>query len=302
MVAFPQWWNSAKTAQISSDIAPSVAAGSTVAAVAYWLFNDKGSLLGATTLTSPLVWIEAWDGVSWVRSGMPILDEAWVEASVTGVDKTGDAGMADQTTSYAVIGSGRPLALTTISVGCGREITVRVVVPLGASEHGRQFRLFVDPAGTSTAAFPANASVAGTLTVTGATTLSNDVTSGNVAYTAGDYTASTGSWTVDSADKVTLHYVRLWSVMLLSFEIANTDVSASTLNLRIKLPESKTIAKASHGKFLLQDASSVTWASGNWQGAVGANYVALYKDHYASNWTITSSDNTTVRGVAILFV
>ena len=195
MAPAPQFWNSAKTAQIISPITGTVIAGSIFAEASYWVMNDYGSLLGATVLTSPRVGIEAFDGVSWVRSGMAILEDAYVEAAIDGVDKTGDAGMADQTAAFKAIGSGRSLALTTISVGCGRRITARVVIPLGVSKFNRKFRLYIEPAGSATAVFSAAMTVAGTLTVAGATTLQSTLAvTGNT--TIGGTLGITGATTV----------------------------------------------------------------------------------------------------------
>jgi hypothetical protein len=153
MVAYPQWWNATKTAQVTSRTDHSVAAGTTQAEANLYLFNDKGSLLGATTLTGYYIFIEASNdgGATWVRGGLPILDQRWVELSITGnVDNTGGA-IGAQSTAYTALGRGLAQPLTDIPQGCGREIALRCVVPLGASDAGVLWRLVVDSQADATA-------------------------------------------------------------------------------------------------------------------------------------------------------
>lgn len=147
MTAAPQFYNAAKTAPFAESVA-SVQAGNTVAAVTGWIFNDKGSLLGATTLTGGRLILEVWDGVSWSRGGqgIPLADDAWPEVAITGnVDNTGGA-IAAQAVSYTKIGAGRSILLTDIPRGCGREFAVQIPTPLGGAAAAVDWRLRVDDA------------------------------------------------------------------------------------------------------------------------------------------------------------
>jgi hypothetical protein len=140
----PQWWNSAKSAQVSANPDVTVAGGVTGAVITQWLFNDKGSVLLASALSSYYLVVEASadDGQTWVRKGLQVLDERWVEVSITGnTDNTGGAISAQTTSGYVALGSGKSGLISDIPRGCGREISYRIVVPLGASSAGIIWRL-----------------------------------------------------------------------------------------------------------------------------------------------------------------
>lgn len=146
MTAFPQAWDATKTFQITAEFTATVAAGTTWTESNIWVFNDKGSLLGGTAMTGWYLIAEAsFDGgTTWERSGPRILNQRWIEISITGnVDNTGGA-IAAQTVGFTAIGTGQALLLTSIPQGCGRELAIRVVVPLGASEAAVKWRLVVD--------------------------------------------------------------------------------------------------------------------------------------------------------------
>lgn len=146
MTAYPQWWDTTKTFQITAETPATVPYGTTRTEALVWMFNDKGSLLSATAMTPYYIVAEASrdGGETWERSGPQILNERWIEISVTGnVDNTGGA-ISAQSTAYTPIGTGYGQLLTSIPQGCAREIAVRVVVPLGASEAGVKWRLVVD--------------------------------------------------------------------------------------------------------------------------------------------------------------
>ncbi len=65
----------------------------------------------------------------------------------------------------------------------------------------------------------------------------------SVAYAAGNFTASAGTWTVDSGDVTTYAYALDGQKMTVAFYINNTDVSNAGAVLRIKIPDSKTATK-----------------------------------------------------------
>lgn len=112
-------------------------------------------------------------------------------------------------------------------------------------------------------------------------------------YSAGDYTASTGNWTVDSGDVVTYAYKFTGNTMTVAFAIATSDVSATPATLRIAIPASKTATK------------TIT-TTGHGQDAGGGNEVLILSvaaggtvitiGRLSGNWTATSSDNTNVNG------
>lgn len=145
MTAYPQFWDSAAAFQIETETENDVGAGSTLAAQDFWIYNDKGEELGATVMADRAVFIEAWNGRSWVRSGLAILNQQWVEVAITGtVDDAADETMEAQIAAFTALGAGDSLLVSDIPPGCGREISVRVVVPLGASEGTPRWQLIFD--------------------------------------------------------------------------------------------------------------------------------------------------------------
>jgi hypothetical protein len=149
MAIYRQWWNEARTAQITTlESIAGVVPGTTVGPKIVWLYNDKGGLNpDTTTLAAHYLVAEAsFDGgVNWVRSGPDILNNGWIEVAITGIDTTGSGGMPAQSTTYVQLGAGRSQLLSDIPKNCGRQITYRVIVPLGASNAGLRWRLNVLP-------------------------------------------------------------------------------------------------------------------------------------------------------------
>jgi hypothetical protein len=143
MAPQPQFYDSTDTSQISGTIAANVNAGATFAAVVYHLWNDKGGSLGATDLADGHLRAVVKDGSSYVTSGHPALDEAWLQARVTGADKTGDSTMEDQAIAWTPIGANRTLALADIPANCARYIEVKIVVPAGQANVTQELHLEV---------------------------------------------------------------------------------------------------------------------------------------------------------------
>lgn len=119
-----------------------------------------------------------------------------------------------------------------------------------------------------------------------------------VPFAAGNFTASSGNWTVDSSDQVELSYALVGNTMILSFTIIDTDVSATPLTLRIRIPGGYR-ARAGN----IQNFCRVSDAGGAYAvGVVAADgsvsdQVLIYKDvTTTANYTSTSGDNTDVIG------
>lgn len=115
------------------------------------------------------------------------------------------------------------------------------------------------------------------------------------SYSAGDYTASSGTWTVDSGDVTTLAYHKIGKRMTVSFIIENTDVSATPTSLRITIPGGFTASKEMRAIVQAIDAAG-TPAAGMAQVTASGTTINLFKDTSGAAWTATSSDNTTIRG------
>jgi hypothetical protein len=76
-----------------------------------------------------------------------------------------------------------------------------------------------------------------------------------VSYSAGNFTASTGSWTVDSGDVLLNRYQIINKILFWQIALTTTSVSATPTSLRIAIPS---------GTFLsVQDYSRVAYALDN---------------------------------------
>lgn len=137
-------------------------------------------------------------------------------------------------------------------------------------------------------------SVAAAWSVEHAATGRHDWKWSDVTYNAGRFTASSSTWTVDSADVVTYRYAVLGTKMQLNFRVVNSDVGAGNATLRLALPVGYAIASYSFGVLSYNDAAAGT-DIGLIEAVPGARHVALYK-RASGNWTSTSSDNTVVQG------
>lgn len=116
----------------------------------------------------------------------------------------------------------------------------------------------------------------------------------SVTYAAGNFTASSGTWTVDSGDQLTYAYTLVGKTMTLSWAIQTTDVSAGAV-LRLAIPGSNTAAQTMYGIHRATDAGGTPVAA-LCRVLASGTYVELYADMNAGNWTITAADNTTTQG------
>ena len=113
------------------------------------------------------------------------------------------------------------------------------------------------------------------------------------SFSAGDFTASTGTWTVDAGDVAKCGYTLIGKTMHLDLKVSFTDVSATPSQLRFAIP----------GGFIQSGNPVNVPAWGNDAGgAFGNNFLAsasgvrieITKADIVSNFTATSSDNTSL--------
>lgn len=117
-----------------------------------------------------------------------------------------------------------------------------------------------------------------------------------VTYAAGNFTASTGTWTVDAGDQITYAYTLIGKTMHLAFYIDTTDVSAAAAHLRLAIPGGFTAARQIHQPFQAIDAAGAA-VTGLARVVAAGTFVELYSTMNAGAWTITAADNTAVRGM-----
>lgn len=123
----------------------------------------------------------------------------------------------------------------------------------------------------------------------------------DVTHAAGNFTASSGTWTVDAADQVRFSYRMIGKEMRVEFYIQNSDVSATPTNLQITIPGGFTAAAATGQACRYQDAGG-TLANDGWvQVAAGGTVMSIQKQGVAA-WSTTAADNTLVIGQLTFFV
>jgi hypothetical protein len=115
-----------------------------------------------------------------------------------------------------------------------------------------------------------------------------------VSFNAADFTASAGTWTVDSADVTSFAWSIVNKQMTVEFAVDATDVSATPAFLQILIPGGYTSARLVYNQCYVKDAASSAVA-----GTVQVNaadtkiYIGLTN---GTAFSTTSSDNTRVRG------
>lgn len=112
----------------------------------------------------------------------------------------------------------------------------------------------------------------------------------SVAHSAGNFTSNAGSWTVASGDQSYFAYVEIGKTMIVSVVLVTTEVSGLPTQLRITVPNGRTISGTHAGMFpALNNSAAVT---GMWQAGAGLTYIALLRD-LAGTATWDNASNTT---------
>jgi len=286
MAVYKEWYDDTKAFPIIGLWQPAVGVvpGTTVGPYSQWLYNDKGGTRpDTTTMSGYALFAEASldGGVTWLRSGPDILTQSWIEAAITGIDNTGSAGMPAQATDYVKLGAGRTLPLSDIPKNCGRRITYRIVLPLGAGNVGVDWRIVPD---IIQAPLISPGDINATLTP--------------VAFNAANFSANVGTWTVDAADQVVFRFGLISKYLaVIAASIVNTNVSGSPVQLKLKIPLGYTAVTWTDSIAVVRNA-----------GVYGAARVMASGDSLyfyspagaAGSWTNTTGNDTDVR-VTILF-
>ena len=118
----------------------------------------------------------------------------------------------------------------------------------------------------------------------------------DVAYSAGNFTASAGNWTVGSGDQTTYAYQLDGNKMTVAFEIYTSSVSAAPATLNIAIPGGKTAARTMRTALGVAVDAGVLVNTGMIYVAAGGTVINIYKDVAATAWTTTAGDNTYVGG------
>lgn len=104
--------------------------GESSAVTTFQIWNDKGALLGDTSIARNLrLTLLAFDGTRFVPFGLPLLDERWATITVTGEINPAAAVMSHQATATLPIGTTSDIPLDDIPQNAARTIQIQVNVP-----------------------------------------------------------------------------------------------------------------------------------------------------------------------------
>jgi hypothetical protein len=115
-----------------------------------------------------------------------------------------------------------------------------------------------------------------------------------VAYNAANFTADSGSWTVDDADEI-VSVVRVDDTMIVSFRILTSDVSATPADLMIAIPGGLTAVRAVNTTCIIVNAGGNS-ECGQVRVNAGETVIRISRIAGAGNFSTTAADNTSVVG------
>lgn len=116
-----------------------------------------------------------------------------------------------------------------------------------------------------------------------------------VAFDAANFTASAGTWTVESADQVDFAYLLIGKTMRMAFQINSTSTSAGMGTvLYIKVPSGKKIKRFSRGGHHYT-SDGANFDVGFIQTIAGATNIENYT-RTAGAWASSIANNLHLRG------
>lgn len=113
----------------------------------------------------------------------------------------------------------------------------------------------------------------------------------DVPFSAGNFTATTGTWTVESGDQLTYSYVIINGTITISLVLTTTTVSAITAELLVTIPESFiTIIRQD----MMGYCSSGGGATEPMQTYVTNGGTQIHLVRFNTNWAIGAGNDTTI--------
>ena len=113
-------------------------------------------------------------------------------------------------------------------------------------------------------------------------------------FAAGDYTASSGSWTVDAGDVTNCKYWLKDRTLHVQLTVVTTDVSATPTTLRRVLPGGFTAGTNTQHFIRAVDAGGTAVAG---LASVNSQTINFSATVAGAGWSTTASDNTSVEAV-----
>lgn len=123
----------------------------------------------------------------------------------------------------------------------------------------------------------------------------------DIPFSAGNFTASAGNWTLTSPDQVTFGYYLKGNELTLILTVIFSTVSASPTSLIVTIPNSWTSANINRGSILYLDGG-VTTGNGLFSMTVGGTTISFFRDIIgATAWT-TIVDGTFIYFNNVIFL
>ncbi len=108
----------------------------------------------------------------------------------------------------------------------------------------------------------------------------------SVPFSAGMWTAQTGSWTVIAGNVITLQYRMLnRDMMFIDLTIQGSSVSSTPTDLRLLIPNGKSAVVRSTGPISVFDASASVSQLGWFSVAALSNVISFFKANTGGTWT-----------------
>lgn len=121
----------------------------------------------------------------------------------------------------------------------------------------------------------------------------------DVAYASGNFTASSGTWTVDSGDQTTFSYWLEDATLHVALSLNTTSVSATPGTLNVAIPNGFTTPTDTRMPSFTQDNGAAV-GTGMLRVAGGpGTAIFCYKDPAGTNWSVAT--NTTSLNGTLLF-
>lgn len=116
-----------------------------------------------------------------------------------------------------------------------------------------------------------------------------------VPFNAANFTADTGTWTVDAGDVGLNRRMRVGKTLFWKLEITASDVSAAGAFLRATLPDGATLGATFTSELVRVSDAGAAIAVGLCIGTSGNTYVEFRSNIGGSGFSSTSGDNTSVQ-------
>ena len=112
-----------------------------------------------------------------------------------------------------------------------------------------------------------------------------------IAYAAGNYTADTGTWTVDSGDQIGLRYRVSGSTILYQFNIQTTSTSSAGAFLRLALPNGYTVGGSGTVTGITRtNAAGAASVPGTSRATAGNSYIEFRSDFTSAGYAVSTND------------